>query len=65
MSSGGGEIGPSDAEDFSRHGATKINVKAWWLDGPSLANARLHDIFDVPPKKKGTASTWLEFEQNL
>jgi hypothetical protein len=43
----------------------KLSVKAWWLDGPSLASARLQEIFDVPPKKKGTSSTWLEFEQNL
>jgi hypothetical protein len=66
MSAGGvsGDVEPSDAEDFSRHGA-KLNVKAWWLDGPALENARLHDVFDVPPKKKGTSSTWLEFEQNL
>jgi hypothetical protein len=43
----------------------KLSVKAWWLDGPSLKIARQKEIFDVPPKKKGTSSTWLEFEQNL
>ena len=46
-------------------GAAKFAVKAWWLDGPSLSQARHQEIFDVPPKKKGTSSAWLEFEQNL
>jgi hypothetical protein len=45
--------------------AAKISVKAWWLDGLSLNKARRQEIFDVPPKKKGTSSAWLEFEQNL
>ena len=45
--------------------AAKLSVKAWWLDGPSLSIAQQQEIFDVPPKKKGTSSTWLEFEQNL
>jgi hypothetical protein len=45
--------------------AAKTSVKAWWLDGLSLNYARRQEIFDVPPKKKGTSSAWLEFEQNL
>ena len=58
---------PSGSADSSgkHESAAKLSVKAWWLDGPSLNNARRKEIFDVPPKKKGTSSAWLEFEQNL
>jgi hypothetical protein len=56
-----------NAKDFEvkNESASRPSIKAWWLDGPSLQNARCREIFDVPPKKKGTSSTWLEFEQNL
>jgi hypothetical protein len=50
---------------IKQESSAKFSVKAWWLDGPSLKNAQRQEIFDVPPKKKGTSSAWLEFEQNL
>jgi hypothetical protein len=57
--------GKAAASPVKQENIAKHSVKAWWLDGLSLKHARCQEIFDVPPKKKGTSSTWLEFEQNL